>query len=104
MCICRPSVFVLLSTRNFLLYTLLPYADFDALMLKTSMDGFGTKEDLIIATIAPLDNARIRAAKERHDEKVRTCLLQYLYNTRFYYLVAIIGVLKIASSLEERKI
>ncbi|CAM9845530.1 unnamed protein product [Ascophyllum nodosum] len=55
--------------RNFLLYTLLPYADFDALMLKTSMDGFGTKEDLIIATIAPLDNARIRAAKERHDEK-----------------------------------
>ncbi|CAN0373059.1 unnamed protein product [Ascophyllum nodosum] len=55
--------------RNFLLYTLLPYADFDALMLKKSMDGLGTKEDLIIATIAPLNNARIRAAKKRHDEK-----------------------------------
>ena len=70
-----PSVPVsFVSKRNFLLYTLLPYADFDALMLKKSMDGLGTKEDLIIATIAPLNNARIRAAKKRHDEKVRTCL------------------------------
>ena len=53
-------------------YTLLPEPDFDALMLKKAMDGLGTNESLIINILAPQSNARIVAAKARHDQKVTT--------------------------------
>ena len=70
--------------RNLLLYTLLPEADFDALMLKKSMDGLGTNEELIIRTLVPLNNERILAAKERHDEKVRYILHNVIVSTMCY--------------------
>lgn len=50
---------------------MLPEPDFDALMLKKAMDGLGTNEKLIINILAPQSNARILAAKARHDEKVK---------------------------------
>ncbi|CAN0592468.1 unnamed protein product, partial [Laminaria digitata] len=56
--------------RDFLTFTLLPEDDFDALMLKKAMDGVGTNEGLIIDILAPQSNARILAAKARHDQKV----------------------------------
>lgn len=47
-------------------------------MLKKSMDGVGTNEDLIISTLAPLSNARILAAKARHDQKYPKPLIDRL--------------------------
>lgn len=54
-------------------------ADFDALTLKKSMDGIGTKEKLMIFVIAPQNNARVLAARARYDEKVVLTCLQLLY-------------------------
>ncbi|CAM9646341.1 unnamed protein product, partial [Ectocarpus sp. 4 AP-2014] len=64
--------------KDFLSYVLLPEADFDALMLKKAMDGLGTNEGLIISTLAPLSNARILAAKARHDQKYPKPLIDRL--------------------------
>lgn len=57
---------------------LLPEADFDALMLKKAMDGLGTNEGLIISILAPKSNARILAAKARHDQKYPKPLIDRL--------------------------
>eukprot|EP00904_Undaria_pinnatifida_P009673 jgi/Undpi1/5836/HiC_scaffold_2.g01110.m1 len=64
--------------RDFLTYTMLPEPDFDALMLKKAMDGLGTNEKLIINILAPQSNARILAAKARHDEKYPKALIDRL--------------------------
>lgn len=64
--------------KDFLTYTMLPEADFDALMLKKAMDGFGTNESLIINILAPQSNARILAAKARHDQKYPKPLIDRL--------------------------
>lgn len=57
--------------RDFLIYTVLPEADIDALQLKQAMDGIGTNESMIIDFLAPSSNERILAARKRHDQKVR---------------------------------
>lgn len=64
--------------RDFLTYTQLPEADFDALMLKKAMDGLGTNEGLIISILAPKSNARILSAKTRHDQKYPKALIDRL--------------------------
>lgn len=57
-------------TREFLTYTMMSEADFDAHTLKKSMDGIGTKEKLMIFVVAPQGNERVLAARARYDEKV----------------------------------
>lgn len=47
-------------------------------MLKKAMDGLGTNEGLIISILAPKSNARILAAKARHDQKYPTPLIDRL--------------------------
>eukprot|EP00752_Nemacystus_decipiens_P001889 g1819.t1 len=64
--------------KDFLVYTTLPEADFDALMLKKAMDGLGTNEELIISILAPASNARLLAAKARHDQKYPKPLIDRL--------------------------
>lgn len=61
----------LLECRDFLIYTVLPEADIDALQLKQAMDGIGTNESMIIDFLAPASNERILAARKKHDQKVR---------------------------------
>ncbi|CAM9731598.1 unnamed protein product, partial [Choristocarpus tenellus] len=64
--------------ETFLRYTLMPEADFDATMLKKAMDGIGTNETLIILVLAPLTNERMLAARERHNAKFNTSLMDRL--------------------------
>ncbi|CAM9371518.1 unnamed protein product [Ascophyllum nodosum] len=64
--------------RDFLVYVVLPPADVDALLLKQAMDGLGTNESAIIDLLAPASNARILAAKKRHDEKYQKPLFDRL--------------------------
>lgn len=75
----RPSLLgIFCCCRDLLTYVLLPEADFDALMLKKAMDGLGTNEGLIISILAPASNARILAAKARHDQKYPKPLIDRL--------------------------
>ena len=60
-------------------FAVLPEADFDALMLNKALGKLNTNEGLIISILAPQSNARILAAKARHDQKVTPYKLSLIH-------------------------
>ncbi|KAG5191952.1 hypothetical protein JKP88DRAFT_148696, partial [Tribonema minus] len=64
--------------EDLLVGAVLPYDDFDAIMVKRACDGVGTNEQILIELLAPRANARIRGMKLKYDARNDAPLIDHL--------------------------